>query len=245
MKRRAIFPIAIPLVFYIFSFFLLSPALKGDERSLWKKAGFEKPRIVTIDSDGFYDKAAQFGFTHEFDVTLVMLRETGWKKKVLLGRIKRAAVIFARCGVRMGKVKLVIAGAPGGIIDFLRPGRADRHIAQKLPPTPHPVLFFFRSIPQFNAYSWVETTVNEAVPLYLKNTCWISLSVTMGLNKKIRHQGYVSEAHELGHILLDTLEHTPEGVVNLMSGDYRYVNDELTAAQCEKIKKHHMVKRLK
>jgi hypothetical protein len=67
----------------------------------------------------------------------------------------------------------------------------------------------------------------------------------MKLNVKIRHPNYVSEAHELGHILLDSLDHAPEGVENLMAESYDHVNDHLTPDQCRKIKAHRLVKIVK
>ncbi len=211
------------------------------EENLWAGAGFNKPGIEFIDTRRFYDKAGQT-FTHEFDLTVVMFRGTDWKKKVILKRLKKMARIYARCGVKIGVLKFVTAGAPGGKIDFARPGNRDQEIARLVPPTPRPILFYFRSIPKFNAYAWVEHTDNKDIPDAVKNTAWFSLSITMKLNIKIRHPGYVSEAHELGHILLDSLEHVTGGVKNLMAESHEHVTDTLTPEQCRKIKSSPLVK---
>lgn len=66
----------------------------------------------------------------------------------------------------------------------------------------------------------------------------------MKLNIEIRHPNYVSEAHELGHILLDSLAHAEAGVMNLMAASYDFENDQLTADQCRKIKEHHLVSQI-
>jgi len=210
------------------------------EEMVWENAGFFKPKIEYIDTNRFYRKSKPV-FTHTFDLTLVMFRETGWEKKVILKRLKKLADIYAQCGIKIGKIKFVTAGAPDEMIDFSRPGYRDQKIAQQVPPTPKPILFYFRSIPKLNAYAWVEHSDNEEISDAIKNTAWFSLSVAMLLNKRIRHPNYVSEAHELGHILLDSLEHTPEGIENLMSDNYDHVNDQLTEEQCRKIKSHHLV----
>jgi len=221
----------------------VGPVEKGKvekEEEIWAGAGFVKPKVELIDVARFYKKTRQ-EFTHSFDLTLVIFRGTGWSKKVILQRLKKVAAIYAQCGVRLGQVKFVEAGAPGGIIDFAGPGGGDREIAQKTPATFRPVLFYFRSIPKFNAYAWPESSEDEDVSDALKNTAWFSLSVTMKLNIKIRHPKYVSEAHELGHILLDSLEHVGVGVENLMAESYEYENDLLTADQCRRIKEHRLV----
>jgi len=211
------------------------------EEKRWADAGFTNPKIEFIDTRRFYHKTGQT-FTHELDLTVVMFRGTDWKQKIILSRLKKMSGIYARCGLRIGTLKFVTADAPGGKVDFARPGDRDREIARRVPPTPKPILFYFRSIPKFNAYAWVEHTDNIDIPDAIKNTAWFSLSITMELNKKIRHPGYVSEAHELGHILLDSLEHATGGIKNLMSGNHEYVTDTLTPEQCVKIKSGPLVK---
>lgn len=220
-----------------------APATQDNKQeiSLWKRAGFTNPRLQQIDTKRFYKKSSD-AFTHRFDLTVVMFRETGWTKKAILKRLKKVAGIYARCGVMIGKLTVVTAGAPEGRVDFARPGRRDKQIALRVPPSAKPIFFYFRSIPEVNAYAWPRSTDNDAIPDAIRDTAWFSLSVTMPLNKKIRHPGYVSEAHELGHILLDTLAHTPEGQMNLMAADYEHVNDQLTPEQCRKIKNHPLVK---
>jgi hypothetical protein len=210
------------------------------EEILWENAGFSKPEIEYIDTNRFYRKSGTV-FTHTFALTVVMFRETGWEKKVILKRLKKVAGIYAQCGIKIGRIKFVTAGAPDGMIDFSRPGYRDQKIALQVPPTPKPILFYFRSIPKLNAYAWVEHSDNREIPGAIKNTAWFSLSAAMLLNKKIRHPNYVSEAHELGHILLDSLEHTPGGIENLMSDSYDHVTDQLTEEQCKKIKSHPLV----
>lgn len=232
-------------ILFIFSLIgLIGPIRKsqlGNEEKVWSNAGFVNPNIEYIDVDKFYEKS-QDVFTHSLDLTLVMFRRTGWHKKMILPRLRKLADIYAQCGIRLGQVKFVETGAPGDLIDFSRPGAGDVEIAQRVPPTFKPILFYFRSIPKFNAYAWPENTDNEDVAGALKNTAWFSLSVAMKLNIKIRHPNYVSEAHEVGHILLDSLEHTDIGVANLMAGRFEYENGEITSGQCTKIKEHPLVK---
>jgi hypothetical protein len=232
------------LLFFSLSFVAYGLGIAEKEETVWVEAGFGKPKIEWIEVERFYRKSQQM-FTHTFDLTLVMFRETGWSKRVILKRLQKVADIYAQCGIKFGRVKFVTADAPEGMIDFARPGYRDRKIARRVPPTPRPIFFYFRTIPKFNAYGWVETSDNKDIPDAIKNTAWFSLSVTMKLNVKIRHPNYVSEAHELGHILLDSLDHAPGGVENLMAENYDHVNDRLTPDQCRKIKAHRLVKSVK
>ncbi len=242
-QEKFISPILI--LFGIWSFFVLAPhgrICAQTEKSTWAAAGFGKPKIETVDVQKLLRKGKeQFSYSHGLDLTLVVFRGTEWTKKLVLKRLIKVARTFARCGVKLRRVKLVIANAPGNTIDFLRPGLRDWEIVKLLPPTPKPVLFFIRSIPKYNAYAWVQSSGNEEIPAEVRNTAWFSLSVTMDLNKKIRHPEYVSEAHELGHLLLDSMEHPPKGTKNLMADYYEDVNDLLTPGQCEKIKSHPLV----
>jgi hypothetical protein len=244
MTQKSFKNAALVLFLALFSAAVTAQEAVKKEEIVWKNAGFFKPRIEFIDTNRFYGKSKQL-FTHTFDLTLVMFRETGWRKKVILKRLKKVADIYAQCGIKIEKIKYVTANAPDGMIDFSCPGYRDQKIAQRVPPTSKPILFYFRSIPELNAYAWVEHSDNEEIPDAIKNTAWFSLSVAMILNKKIRHPNYVSEAHELGHILLDSLDHAPEGVENLMAENYDHVNDQLTVKQCRKIKSHHLVTPLK
>ncbi len=215
------------------------------EEARWAHAGFQKPKIIIIDVQRFYRKSPPPLFTHSFDITLVMFRDSGWKKKVILERLKKVAAIYARCRIRIGKARLVIVTPPGGTVDFYRPGHRDQEIAKSVPPTAKPILFYFRSIPKYNAYAWNQSSEDDQVSEAIKNTAWFSLSVTMPLNKKIRRRGYISEAHELGHIFLDSLEHTPPREKNLMAREYQDVNGDLTPSQCQKIKRHPLIKAIR
>jgi hypothetical protein len=212
------------------------------ERQKWRAAGFKDPEVRLIDIGKFY--RSDETFTHGFDLTLVLLRGSGWTKKTVVRRLQKLARIYAPYRIKIGVAKLVIAGSPNGMIDFLRPGTGDIDIARRTPRTFRPIIYYIRSVPPLNAYSWIEHSDNEAVPDAIKNTAWISLTADMELNKKIRPPDYLTEAHELGHILLDSLRHCQPGAANLMAADYKQVSGRLEPHQVERIKRHQLVKRL-
>lgn len=213
------------------------------DRQKWEEAGFKKPKLTMVDTARFYRSSA--GFSHQVDLTLIMFRNTGWTKRNIIRRLGKLSRILASYQIKIGYTMLVIADSPNGMIDFWRPGTGDFEIAQMTPDTPRPVFYYIRSVPQFNAYSWTEHSSNKSLPEAIKNTAWISLSADMELNKKIRHSDYLTEAHELGHILLDSLQHYQPGIPNLMAEDHKLVNSRLEPHQVERIKNHRLVKRLK
>jgi hypothetical protein len=219
-----------------------TPAEVEVERQKWQAAGFKDPEVRLIDTGKFYRVGETF--THKFDLTLVLLRGSGWTKKAVVRRLQKLARIYAPYRIKIGLVKLVTADSPNGMIDFLRPGSGDIDIALKTPRTFKPIIYYIRSVPPFNAYSWIEHSDNEAVPDAIKNTAWISLTADMALNKKIRPPDYLTEAHELGHILLDSLQHHQAGAANLMAADYKLVSGLLEPHQVARIKRHPLVQPL-
>lgn len=208
----------------------------GAEAERWNAAGFVDTHIEYIDGGGFYS-AESITFDYTLDFTVVILRNSGWEKKKVLKRLERMARIFEHCGVHLGRIKFVEAGSPVGVVDFGKPGGWDRVIAEKTPGIRKPVLYYFRSIPKYNAFAWIQTQEDDDIPAELRDTAWFSLSVTQDLNEKIRGEGYVSEAHEVGHILMDSLEHWVGGEKNLMGEDYGVQNARLSLEQCERIRR--------
>lgn len=219
------------------------PSSQNDEISAWSVAGFTNPKITDIDTQKFY-RGAAYQFSHSFDLTLVMFRKTGWNKSSILKRIKKGAQIYARHGIRIGKLRLVVADAPSGIIDFWQPGGEDFQIARATPTKSRPVIYYIRAVPKLNAYSWLEKSVTGPVTPPLRHTIWISLAADMKLNKRRYRSSYATEAHELGHVFLNSQNHTAPGILNLMSEAPETADDSLTPKQIAIMKQHPLLEKL-
>jgi hypothetical protein len=220
-----------------------APSKSRDEIAQWSNAGFADPKITVIETKKFY-RGGTYRFSHSFDLTLVMFRKTGWSKSSIVKRIKKAALIYARHGIRIQTLRLVVADAPSGIIDFWQPGGEDFEIARLTPIQERPVLYYIRAVPKLNAYSWLETKASHPVPKPLRHTVWISLASDMPLNKRRYRSSYTTEAHELGHVFLNSPEHTAPGILNLMSEAPETADDSLTPKQIATIKQHPLMKKL-
>ncbi len=212
------------------------------EADQWSKAGFVDPKIVPIDTKKFYRRGA-FRFSHSFNLTLVMFRGTGWTKPAVVKRLKKAAQIYGNYGIQIERATLVIAGAPSGVIDFWQPGGEDYDIARNTPPTSHPVIYYIRAVPKLNAYSWIRHGKQHPIPRPLQDTIWISLAADMPLNKKRYRQDYITEAHELGHIFLNSQDHTAPGIINLMSEAPETADSSLTPKQVNLMKRHPLLEK--
>ena len=215
----------------------------NEEIAVWSTAGFTNPKITTVDTEKFY-RGAAYHFSHSFDLTLVMFRKTGWNKSSILKRIKKAARIYARHGIRIGKLRLVVADAPSGVIDFWQPGGEDFQIARATPVKNRPVIYYIRAVPKLNAYSWLERGVSGPVAPPLRHTIWVSLAADMKLNKRRYRSSYTTEAHELGHVFLNSQTHTAPGILNLMSDTPETADDSLTPKQIAIMKQHSLMKKL-
>ncbi len=220
-----------------------APPENNQKTARWSNAGFANPKITAVKTKKFY-RGGNYRFTHSFDLTLVMLRGTGWSKSSILKRIKKTALIYAQYGLRIDRLELVIADAPSGVIDFWQPGGEDFEIARLTPTKKRPVIYYIRAVPKLNAYSWLNNNVSTAVPKPLQQTVWISLASDMRLNKRRYRANYATEAHELGHVFLDSPEHTAPGILNLMSEAPETADDSLTPKQIAAMKKHPLMKKL-
>lgn len=209
----------------------------------WIQAGFGNPDIVSIDTGKFY-RHQHVDFTHSFDLVAVIFRKTGWTKSAVLRRIKKAAEIYGRYGIKIQRLTLIIAKSPTGIIDFWQPGGEDVDISIKTPETGRPIIYYIRAVPRLNAYSWIRTGRDRAIPPPLQDTVWISLAADMPLNLKRYRSDYITEAHELGHIFLNSQDHTAPGMLNLMSDSPDTADRSLTLKQVSLMQQHPSMRKI-
>jgi len=218
------------------------------EKKAWERGGFSKVKIYHLNADRFATENEVQQFTHKFALTVVLIRESGWTINLALENFQKAYEIFAQCGVKLNKIKLVIGHAPlkHRVADFGILG-IDRFIALNTPPTLHPIvylmedtnMYFIETLNIHNphmSYAYFEKV--KSFP-ELVNTTWVSSFINMNSEKRLR-AGYNSLAHELGHILLND-GHVLEKIPNLMSEYVDLGNNKLTKKQCEKIKNSPLV----
>jgi hypothetical protein len=172
----------------------------------------------------------------------VLFRNAGWTKEEVITRFRGVAAIFSQCGIQITLATVVEADAPKNWIDVSWRGeRRDLQIAKLAPETSKPILFFVRSDRDGNiAYAWRRG--NNPDP-HLSDTAWITAQVTRQSYRSRRDPSYLTEAHELGHILGDC-SHVDDGSRNFLAGRYNLLNDQIRQDQCDAMKRHPLVRPL-
>lgn len=219
-----------------------------EEKKHWLKAGFSNIDIEDYDNQLLYKKFNKEQFTHEFDLTVVIFKNSGWSVAKVIPRIKLAARILSKnCFICINRIHMVQLRAPVQYLDTNVD--IDFKICKTIPHVPRPVIFYIRSDQRHRtAYTIVGPQIKDE----RKGTAWITRVVTKKSFKKARHASYSVEAHELVHILTDYLNdeihkegHIKGSELNLMSENPLRRSELLKGYQCEKMKKNKWVRPLR
>ena len=166
-------------------------------------------------------------YTHHFDPTFVLIRQTGWTRAQIWKRAVRTTRIYSECGIAMPGYKLVIVDPPFGYVDLGWTDGRDQKIADATPSTSRPMVYFGRyDRDGYYAFTWRKSLTKIAS---LKNTTWMTRSLDE--DKEFKHSvspSYEVLAHELGHMIGD-MGHIDDGSKSLMAQDGNLLNGDITA----------------
>lgn len=245
--------IALPLLILFFcnlnSFASTAASDIKKEIHLWKRNGHSEIQIE------FY-RPSPHSFNLIFDLSLVLLRNSGWTTDIVIKHLVRVEKIYAQCSIGLRNIKIVTTNPPKGILDYPTiKGNEASSLALKTPIMAKPVLYFVRKIKE-------QTAAIAGAPFYVGNdspvvnTAWFSsylnepsYSMIRGILENgqtqifYRDPSYDVVAHELAHIL-GNLPHFEGNEQNLLSGVALLLNDYLTPEQCLKIKMSPLIKQL-
>lgn len=227
--------------------FLSSRTVVGQPQDTkpWKDAGFGDVQWIPVKDTDLYPPNDPKSYTSRFNLTVVVLRKSGWESEEVLQRLKRVAEIYSQCGVKLGKVTLVEGDSPFGGREVSREWDESSEMISKALPTSveRPVLFYIGAeegyLTGFSAPKYFVRDFLQDPSDPLLDTAWVTSATKTMEYKKGRDSAYSTEAHELGHILTDA-GHVM-GSRNLMAADKDYVNDKLNPKQCETIHKSPLV----
>jgi len=165
------------------------------------------------------------GATHRLALVLFAFRDTAWKPAEILQAARAAAALLAQCGVRLAGAELrELEGGEPELRDLFTP--VARQLVRRLQPA-KPAVFFVRDTrnrPAFEGEAFGRG--NTRTRPELAGTVW--------LTEKTRDLP-VALAHELAHVLMDSVEHAEEPG-NLMHEDTAPGNTRLSPAQCERMR---------
>ena len=209
----------------------------------WEGAGFTNAEIKTIDIPT-PTKPRAVVYTHEFDLSVVMLRDAGWNELMVRNSLARTSEIYSQCGIRIGKVKLVTVSSPNEKRGLTFSEEASSDVEMSIPDLKKPIIFLV---------SWISNTNHAA---FAKNrtkllnekqydTVWVSSYINSKDYKALRRKEYSTVAHELAHVLGNT-GHVTKGHANILrEGEVGgLAGDKITKEQCELFKKYPMMKKL-
>ncbi len=162
--------------------------------------------------------------THLLHLTAVTLENSGWTDERVLGIVRGAGRVLARCGVKLERVELVSLAVPPSYLDLTT--RVARELARDYR-VARPTVYFVRgtrSSPAFEAESFGRGNTKSRPEL--ADTVWITVNT--------RDPG-IALAHELAHVLMDSGEHSEE-TGNLMRNETSAQNAALNPAQCARLR---------
>ena len=225
-----------------------------DEASLrleLTRNSFANVAVSSLESKELYDQDSLAKATHFMNLSILVLRSTGWTRDQALAHLKEIARIYNTdsCRILIRKAFVIETDPYQGItvIDwgsvFSLPNikGVDIKIADQFPQDlPRPAIVLVRSVlfPADTAYSAAAFKANP-FPNYVNST-WIPVKVNDPNYIKSLPEGYDPVAHELAH-LLGNVGHNNLAEPNILNDDFSKINDKILPEQCTRFVQSPMV----
>lgn len=209
-----------------------------DEKT-WEEYGYKNIEIGRVSTAEFNQNK---NFTHELNISLVALKNAGWKKEQIAYSIANVAKIFAQCGIQLGEVMIASGNSPNDQVTGDQ--ETDRHsfsLASQTPQMKKPMVYLINAAYSDTSFSFIfkDKTVNP-----LHNTSWVTQQSMSTYKKVFRDPLSYLLAHELTHVLIGKDTHYKGSDKNLMSDEIAKMGETLTPQQCAEMKKNPLLKKL-
>ncbi len=242
---------------YIFgTAFEAANARPSDECTIPVKRGFSKTKVDNFkfdsslwDNKKFTDTNYKLHTLPEVkpqstvlnDLSIIVLKNSGWTQEIVNKRIQSLRSIYAQCGIEFKRIHVVFTNSPFKEV-ILRNHRlcprddpkGDNKLASVTPYMPGPRIFLFQKfIIGPEGYAMFR---NASKDNYMENTAWVAYEKFSNLAEP-SDKNYEIMAHELGHLLLQASHVTKnKKLPNLMSKKRKHLNNNLNIEQCYKMK---------
>jgi hypothetical protein len=209
----------------------------------WRAAGFINPEVTILNQQHFCTLPKSTKYTHQLKLFAVGFRNSQWQINQVQSRLLRVSEVYAQCGVKVTQATIVWADPYKGISDIEGVEASENSInfaiAKATPIQNRPVLYYVQARTNGgNAHAHPEFSIQGVSPLL--NTVWITSEVESRMYRYVHDPRYSTDAHELGHILLDSSHYMgPEK--NFLSAEIDGGNDQITAQQCDSIRKSNLI----
>lgn len=218
-----------------------------NEQQLWEK----KFRNVTIEPIDLSDEKTR-DFANQIDLDIIVLRGGGWSTTEIKKRYKDLAAVYAECEIGIRHAQIIEADSYVGVdvaFDIVEENlRGDMgRLALAAPENIHGRIraYHIRSFSNgnvgFAGSPHQKHLLGEESPVL--NTIWITAVVNTESYKKKKAKGYLTEAHELGHVLTQA-GHITSNSPNIMTSKSqgRSFNQEQCLAMRDNIGKNKLAR---
>ncbi|GEM_PF-3042212 len=211
----------------------------GSEEKEWIDNGYGDPVITNLNmrkNDGRT-------YTHEFDVDVVLLRNSGWSEAEVRELMSKATEVYMECGIQLANVKIVTATAPQSTwIDSYM--ESEKGLVRSLPSAvKRPTVFFVRSNREGNwAYSYNKEVCGTSPRC---DTAWVTKDIfsPVRINQFKGDNWKYVVGHEIAH-LVGNCSHNNDSVDNIMNDNPQRVSKYPQYQLCNSIKQHASVRRI-
>ena len=216
----------------------------ANEKQIWEDAGIKNVAFYNLDYT-----PGDVGYDPVIDLSVVVIRHTDWQGPEIQDQIDEINNVYKQCGIHIGKVKLVYIEPPTPrdiniYHSAMFHGDDDRRVAEQMPTyLEKPVIYFVHSNLDGEPGWSYPPVVNTLVGNALTNTIWLTheLESNNAMEKvlpcKVTKQCSIS-AHEIAHLLMNTISHFVGGTSNILTDDGRIRNNRIVPVECATMRKN-------
>jgi hypothetical protein len=228
----------------------VSAAAAVPDPSRWQAAGFLRPQITSVDLTSAYRETGAGEPKGTMPVYALLLRGGSWTRAQAEDHFRRAAKVYAQCGLMLSSAEIVEADPPGGRRTFVKfqdegPGSI-KALIQSSPLKARPVFYLIQSwedIGDDHAWSAADFEEGDKVDPVLFDSVFFPSGVNSAAFAEERKDSpYTVAAHELLHVLTHIGGHYNEPDRHLLN-IWSTRTDRIRPQDCERALQNPLVTR--
>lgn len=169
-------------------------------------------------------------------IRVLVFQKTGWHNYEIDPRIAHANKVLNQCGIQIKVDQISYLDVPSDQLDLTLDGTVNglTETGHRYPTNGKITLFYIRSsTPQQGAFSIRPGNSSVGVTDELRGSAWFTAYTKL-------YEAYIdesasTEAHEIGHLLLDK-GHVSGPEKNFLQGDPKLLSNQINPDQCEKMR---------
>jgi len=207
----------------------------------WNSNGFTDVVIRDVQIPKSFKHTSEY--THTFRYSSVVLRGSGWTYDEVVKRAVRVEEIYSQCNVWVEGVQIILTDQSHESRVFSHKEKTDLNFTKNIPIKSRPIMVYFKDDKDRNIAYAVPRLNRKSQHPYI-NTIWMSRAIKTRAYQKLLPNTYSDEAHELGHLLLNTTKHVFSDQENFMHEVDKLATDRINPDQCEIIRNSPLVSKV-